>query len=136
MAKLRVVECREFFRAVAEKAEAMRIPVAMAVVNAEGHLLALERMDEAGFITPDTAIAKAFTMAAFRSMSPRFPYSIAINCAMAGCKPEYVPVVLTALEAMLDPTFHILSAQCSTFGGPPLSSRRYVANKLCQSSIL
>ena len=41
---------------------------------------------------------------------------VAINCAMAGCKPEYVPIVLTALEAMLDPTFHILSAQCSTFG--------------------
>ena len=40
---------------------------------------------------------------------------------MAGCKPEYVPVVLAALEAMLDPTFHILSAQCSTFGGPPLA---------------
>ena len=46
---------------------------------------------------------------------------VAINCAMAGCKPEYVPIVLTALEAMLDPTFHILSAQCSTFGGPPLA---------------
>jgi len=29
--------------------------------------------------------------------------------------------VLSALEAMLDPTFHILSAQCSTFGGPPLA---------------
>ncbi len=46
---------------------------------------------------------------------------IAINCAMAGCKPEYVPVVLAALEAILDPNFHILSAQCSTFGGPPLA---------------
>ncbi len=42
---------------------------------------------------------------------------IAINCAMAGCKPEYVPVVLAAMEAILDPNFHILSAQCSTFGG-------------------
>ena len=30
---------------------------------------------------------------------------IAINCAMAGCKPEYVPVVLAALEAILDPNF-------------------------------
>src|ERR1043165_6040056 len=28
--------------------------------------------------------------------------AIAINCAMAGCKPEYVPVVITAMEAILD----------------------------------
>jgi glc operon protein GlcG len=36
-------------------------------------------MDEAGFITPDTAIAKAYTMAAFRSMSPRFPDGLVIQ---------------------------------------------------------
>ena len=36
-------------------------------------------MDEAGFITPDTAIAKAFTVAAFRSMSPRFPDGLVIQ---------------------------------------------------------
>lgn len=40
------------------------------VVGPAGHLIAVERMDEAGFITPETAIAKAFTLAAFRSMSP------------------------------------------------------------------
>jgi glc operon protein GlcG len=79
MAKLRVAECREFFKAVAEKAQEMRVPVAMAVVNAEGHLLALERMDEAGFITPEIAWGKAFTVAAFRSMSPRFPDGLVIQ---------------------------------------------------------
>ena len=73
MAKLRAVECREFIKAVVEKAEEMSVPVAIAVVNAEGHLIALERMDEAGFITPEIAWSKAFTVAAFRSMSPRFP---------------------------------------------------------------
>ena len=73
MAKLRAVECREFIKAVVEKAEDMGVPVSVAVVGPEGHLIAVERMDEAGFITPDTAIAKAYTMAAFRSMSPRFP---------------------------------------------------------------
>ena len=72
MAKLRLAECRQFFLAVIEKAEAMRVPVSVAIVGPEGHLLALERMDEAGWITPETAAAKAFTMAAFRSMSPRF----------------------------------------------------------------
>jgi len=79
MAKLTAAECREFIRAVAEKAEAMGVPISVAVVGPEGHLIALERMDEAGFITPETAIAKAFTVAAFRSMSPRFPDGLVIQ---------------------------------------------------------
>jgi glc operon protein GlcG len=79
MAKLRAVECREFIKAVIEKAEAMGAPVSIAVVGPEGHLIAVERMDEAGFITPETAIAKAFTVAAMRSMSPRFPDGLVIQ---------------------------------------------------------
>ncbi|MGQ0522051.1 MAG: GlcG/HbpS family heme-binding protein [Betaproteobacteria bacterium] len=79
MAKLRAVECREFIKAVVEKAEEMRVPVAVAIVNAEGHLLALERMDDAGFITPTTAHSKAYTVAAFRSMSPRFTDGLVIQ---------------------------------------------------------
>ena len=79
MAKLRALECREFIKAVVEKAEEMRVPVAIAVANAEGHLIALERMDDAGFITPDIAWSKAFTVAAFRSMSPRFPDGLVIQ---------------------------------------------------------
>jgi glc operon protein GlcG len=79
MAKLRAVECREFIKAVVEKAAEMGVPVSVAVVGPEGHLIAVERMDDAGFITPDTAIAKAFTVAAFRSMSPRFPDGLVIQ---------------------------------------------------------
>ncbi len=79
MAKLRAIECRAFINAVSEKALAMRVPVSIAVVNAEGHLIALERMDDAGFITADIARAKAFTVAAFRSMSPRFPDGLVIQ---------------------------------------------------------
>jgi uncharacterized protein GlcG (DUF336 family) len=79
MSKLRAVECREFIKAVIEKADEMGVPVSIAVVGPEGHLIALERMDEAGFITPDTAIAKAYTVAAFRSMSPRFPDGLTIQ---------------------------------------------------------
>ncbi|MFM9886958.1 MAG: GlcG/HbpS family heme-binding protein [Burkholderiales bacterium] len=79
MAKLRAVECRAFIKAVSDKAEEMGVPVSIAVVNAEGHLIALERMDEAGFITADIARAKAFTVAAFRSMSPRFPDGLVIQ---------------------------------------------------------
>ena len=79
MARLRAVECREFIEAAIEKAERMGVPVSIAVVGPEGHLIAVERMDDAGFITPDTAIAKAYTMAAFRSMSPRFPDGLVIQ---------------------------------------------------------
>src|SRR3990170_5015230 len=79
MAKLRAVECREFIKAAIEKADEMGVQVSIAVVGPEGHLIAVERMDEAGFITPDTAIAKAYTVAAFRSMSPRFPDGLVIQ---------------------------------------------------------
>lgn len=79
MARLRAVECREFIKAVVEKAEEMRVPVAIAIVNAEGNLLAVERMDDAGFVTPKTAESKAYTVAAFRSMSPRFTDGMVIQ---------------------------------------------------------
>ena len=42
---------------------------------------------------------------------------IAINCAMAGCKPEYVPVVITAIQAMLAEEFELMRVN-STTGGP------------------
>jgi hypothetical protein len=46
---------------------------------------------------------------------------IAINAAMAGCRPEYMPVVVTALEAMLDPAFELLRVQATTAGPAPLA---------------
>ncbi|MFM0117157.1 GlcG/HbpS family heme-binding protein [Paraburkholderia nemoris] len=79
MTKLTALECREFIKVVVEKAGEMGVPITVAVVGPEGHLISLERMDEAGFITPDTAKAKAFTAAAFRSMSPRFPDGLVIQ---------------------------------------------------------
>jgi uncharacterized protein GlcG (DUF336 family) len=96
MAKLRAAECREFIDAVVEKAGAMGVPVSVAVVGPEGHLIAVERMDEAGFITPETAIAKAFTVGAFRSMSPRFPDGLVIQQWFQ----ERNPQLLVSLAAM------------------------------------
>ena len=45
---------------------------------------------------------------------------VALNAVMAGCRPEYLPVVLAAVEAALDPAFclHGLLADQSTFGHP------------------
>jgi len=96
MAKLRAVECREFIKAVVEKAAEMGVPVSVAVVGPEGHLIVVERMDDAGFITPDTAIAKAYTVAAFRSMSPRFPDGLVIQQWFK----ERNPQLLISLAAM------------------------------------
>ena len=96
MTKLRAVECREFIKAVVEKADEMGVPVSIAVVGPEGHLIAVERMDEAGFITPDTAIAKAYTVVAFRSMSPRFPDGLVIQQWFK----ERNPQLLISLAAM------------------------------------
>ncbi len=39
---------------------------------------------------------------------------VAVNAVMAGCRPEYLPVILTALEAALDPSFNLNGIQCTT----------------------
>jgi hypothetical protein len=45
---------------------------------------------------------------------------VAVNAAMAGCLPEHVPVVLAALEAMLEHDFNLAHMQLSTKGVAPL----------------
>jgi hypothetical protein len=46
---------------------------------------------------------------------------IAINAVMAGCKPEYMPLIVAAVEAMLDPRFELLRVQATTAGPAPLA---------------
>lgn len=45
---------------------------------------------------------------------------IAINCVMAGCKPEFVPVVIAAVEAMLADRFNLNGVQTTTHCCAPL----------------
>ncbi|ALO45948.1 thioredoxin family protein [Pseudohongiella spirulinae] len=45
---------------------------------------------------------------------------IAINAVMAGCKPEYMPVLLAALEAALDDDFGLHGLICTTMFGSPM----------------
>src|SRR3954454_17375460 len=40
----------------------------------------------------------------------------AINAVMAGCRPEYFPVVVAALEAMFDAAFNLHTVLTSTGG--------------------
>ena len=116
MTKLRAAECREFIKAVVEKADAMGAPVSIAVVGAEGHLIAVERMDEAGFITPETAIGKAFTVAAFRSMSPRFPDGLVIQQWFK----ERNPQLLVSLAAMTNGRIAASGGSAPVFKGDEL----------------
>jgi hypothetical protein len=41
---------------------------------------------------------------------------VAINAVMAGCRPEYFPVVLAALEAISEPRFNLHAVSVSTMG--------------------
>jgi len=45
---------------------------------------------------------------------------IAINAAMAGCKPEYLPVVIAALEAIAEPEYNLYGRQTTTHPGAHL----------------
>jgi hypothetical protein len=45
---------------------------------------------------------------------------IAINAIMAGCRPEYLPVIVAAGEALADPVFNLDSIQATTHPVAPL----------------
>src|SRR5688500_10121634 len=45
---------------------------------------------------------------------------VAINAVMAGCLPAYMPVLLTAIEAMLEPQFNLYGIQATTHPVAPL----------------
>jgi hypothetical protein len=45
---------------------------------------------------------------------------LAINAVMAGCEPAYFPVLVAAVEAMLDPAFNLYGVQATTHPVAPL----------------
>ncbi len=45
---------------------------------------------------------------------------IAINAAMAGCLPQYMPVLIAAIEAITDPAFNLREVQCTSCNMAPL----------------
>ena len=56
---------------------------------------------------------------------------IAINAVMAGCKPEYMPVVLAAVEAALEPEFAMHGLLCTTwFSGPMVVVNGPIARRI------
>ena len=45
---------------------------------------------------------------------------LAVNAVMAGCQPDYFPVVLAAVEAACDPTFNLHGQSGTTNAASPL----------------
>ena len=70
-----------------------------------------------GFMPPDLA--------------PCTVEKVAINAVMAGCKPEYLPVVLAAVEAALIDEFGMHGILCTTmFAGPVLINNGPLARRI------
>ena len=57
------------------------------------------------------------------AMPPRWAQAtvekIAINAVIAGCKPEYLPVLIAALEAVCTDEFNIHGVMATTWGATP-----------------
>jgi hypothetical protein len=45
---------------------------------------------------------------------------LAVNAVMAGCEPGYFPVIVAAVEAMLEPSFNLYGVQATTHSVAPL----------------
>src|SRR5882672_678554 len=69
------------------------------------------------------------------NLAPCTVEKVAIDAVMAGCKPEYFPVVLGVLEAALDPLFVLHGLLCTThFAGPLVIINGPVARQIGMNS--
>ena len=60
---------------------------------------------------------------------------VAINAVLAGCKPDYMPVVLAALEAVLEPNYTLHAIVCSTcFTAPMIVVNGPIAKRIGMNS--
>ena len=68
-------------------------------------------------------------------LAPCTVEKVAINAVMAGCLPEYLPVVLAAIEAALDPGFTLHGVTCSTcFSSPVIIVNGPIAGRIGMNS--
>ncbi|MFT7601136.1 MAG: hypothetical protein ACI8TP_004087 [Acidimicrobiales bacterium] len=97
----------------------------------DDHLEAMGWSDGLPIVAPTPARVEAMMAAVDRSaddelgvMPPRQGVAtietIAINAVMAGCRPDYFPVVVAAVEAMLEPAFNLFAVQATTHPCSPL----------------
>jgi hypothetical protein len=113
------------------------MPLMSTEVETAGWAEAIETCFERGWtdglpVVPATAARVAEFLAAagrepdevlFREATRRRTVTVekvAINAVLAGCRAEYMPVILAALEAMADPAYNLHGAITSTGGSAPL----------------
>ncbi|MGZ8210824.1 MAG: hypothetical protein ACXWUH_09975 [Burkholderiales bacterium] len=53
-------------------------------------------------------------------LAPCTVEKVAVNAVLAGCKPEYMPVLLAALEAALEPVFTLHGVTATTYFSSPI----------------
>jgi uncharacterized protein GlcG (DUF336 family) len=80
-----LAEVRQLIERAKEKADELGVAVAIAVVDEAGHLVAIDRMDGADFVTPEIAWGKAWTAAAFHRSTAELaePMSAALEFSVA-----------------------------------------------------
>lgn len=65
------------------------------------------------------------------NLAPVTIEKVAVNAVMAGCQPEYMPVLLAALEAALEPVFTLHGLACSTcFSSPVIIVNGPIAQRI------
>ncbi|HMH48615.1 MAG TPA: hypothetical protein VK548_00170 [Candidatus Acidoferrum sp.] len=112
-------------------ARAQRRDIAGDFVVANGVLEELGWTDGLPVIPPTEALVSAMLSGATRApeevlgrMEPLqgtvTVEKVAANAVMAGCRPEYFPVVLASVRAVLQPAFNVGSTACTTGGSAPL----------------
>jgi glc operon protein GlcG len=97
---------RRLIEAAEAEARQQDLKLAFAIVDRGGHVVAIARMDDADWITPDVALGKAWTAAAYRSPSAAqgdkakdlIAFAGAISAATHG---RYTPQI-GGLPVMLD----------------------------------
>ncbi|MEZ5713716.1 MAG: thioredoxin family protein [Paracoccaceae bacterium] len=68
-------------------------------------------------------------------LAPLTVEKVAINAVMAGCLPEYMPVLLTAIEAALEPVFTLHGVICTTcFSSPIIVVNGPIARRIGMNS--
>lgn len=89
-------QARRIIERARAKASEIGVPMAIAVVDAGGHLIALERMDGAPFTAPEIAWGKAWTAAAWKAPSAKLAERI-------GTDPAFAAAVSTATGGRFTP---------------------------------
>jgi len=67
-----LAKAKAMVQTATEKARQLGCTMTFVVMNSEGQIMLLERMDGAAWITSDIATAKAYTAVAFRLIGDRF----------------------------------------------------------------